>query len=371
MHVTYCHDCNLAVHIPRLKHKQEAHCPRCGHKLSRQDNHSTQTAVAFALAAIVCLTLTLPYSFLTLSASGQTHEIGLIDNVTSLIAYDFWPVAAVLVIAVFAVPLIILLTILYLLLPIMLRLPVPPAAVAAYRLLFLLTPWGMAEIFLIGTLVSLVKIVALAHVSMGLSFYAFLLFSLFAVIAINALDRHQLRLMLDLEHRPIKPHPHRTQATWALLVTALILYIPASTLPIMTTRLLGQDDPSTIMGGVLVLWAHGDYPIALVIFVASVFVPIAKIIALAWLNYSVQRGENRRHHERIVLYRITEFIGRWSMIDVFVVAILVGLIQLGNAMSIYPGSATLSFSGVVILTMLAAISFNSHLIWQSTDDDKP
>ena len=111
----------------------------------------------------------------------------------------------------------------------------------------------------------------------------------------------------------------------------------------------------------------GSYPIAIVIFIASVFVPVAKIIILCWLNYSVQAGQQHAHSEKIFWYRITEFVGRWSMIDVFVVAVLVSLIQLGNIMNILPGHAALAFCGVVIFTMLAAMSFDSRLIWYKSE----
>jgi len=139
-------------------------------------------------------------------------------------------------------------------------------------------------------------------------------------------------------------------------------------LPIMNTRFLGQDEPSTIIGGVLLLWSHGSYPIAAVIFVASILVPVGKIVVLAWLNFSVQNDLPHLQSERIGLYRLAEFVGRWSMVDVFVVIILVSLVQLGNAMSIFPGAATLAFSGVVVLTMLAAMSFDSTLIYDNKSD---
>tara|TARA_R110000787_G_scaffold240449_1_gene346704 strand:- start:112 stop:528 length:417 start_codon:yes stop_codon:yes gene_type:complete len=133
----------------------------------------------------------------------------------------------------------------------------------------------------------------------------------------------------------------------------------------MTTQILGQEDPSTIIGGVILLWHLGSYPIAIIIFIASVIIPIAKILVLAWLNYSVQKQSDTLSLERIKWYRLAEFVGRWSMIDVFVVIILASLIQLGPTMSITPGIATLAFSGVVIVTMLAAMSFEPQLIWKN------
>jgi len=162
--------------------------------------------------------------------------------------------------------------------------------------------------------------------------------------------------------------PHSLQKTLALLCTAVLLYIPANILPIMTTRLLGDSSPSTIIGGVAVFLEHGSYFVATVIFTASVIIPMAKIIAILWLCYSVHSPGKINHYELTRLYRLTEFIGKWSMIDVFVVAILVALIQLGELMTIEPGIAASAFAMVVILTMLAAHAFDVRLIWDKLED---
>jgi len=154
------------------------------------------------------------------------------------------------------------------------------------------------------------------------------------------------------------------QRTWALLITSCILYIPANLLPIMYTEIFGQETPNTIIGGVISLWESGSYPVAIIILIASVVVPVAKILILAWLNYSVQRQRTNSQQLRTRYYRLTEGIGRWSMIDVFVVAVLVSLIQMGNTLSIYPGQAALAFCAVVFITMIAAMTFDSRLIWQ-------
>jgi len=157
--------------------------------------------------------------------------------------------------------------------------------------------------------------------------------------------------------------PNSLQRTVALVVTASLLYIPANVLPIMTTEQLGRAMDSTIIGGVVLLVHHGDYPIAAVIFIASVLVPLSKLFALSWLCWSVSRRQPTSHHERARLYRAAELVGKWSMTDVFVVAILVVLIHLGGLLVITPGAAALAFGGVVIITMLAAHAFDPRLIW--------
>jgi len=164
--------------------------------------------------------------------------------------------------------------------------------------------------------------------------------------------------------------PNSIQKTIALTLTAAVLYIPANVLPIMTTDMLGDSTDSTILGGVLVLIHHGDLPIAFVIFAASVMVPIGKLIALSWLCWSVTRPEAKSHRARTKLYRVMEFIGKWSMTDVFVVAILVALISLGGLMRITPGPAALAFGAMVVVTMLAAESFDPRLIWDQEHEGK-
>jgi paraquat-inducible protein A len=138
--------------------------------------------------------------------------------------------------------------------------------------------------------------------------------------------------------------------------------------PIMITTFLGSSEPSTIMGGVILLWRMKSYLVAGVIFVASILVPVMKILMLFWLCWQIRFGHGEHKKPTQQIYHITEFIGRWSMVDVFVVAILSALVQLGAMMNIIPGVAAISFAAVVILTMLAAMSFDSRLIWDKSEE---
>jgi len=159
------------------------------------------------------------------------------------------------------------------------------------------------------------------------------------------------------------------ERTLALLFTACVLYIPANLLPIMVTDQLGQPTPSTIIGGVVLLLDMGSVSIAAVIFFASVMIPSSKIAMMFYLCWSVRNGPPETARQRTVLYRITEFIGKWSMIDVFVVAILVALINLTNLIVIHPGTATTAFAGVVMVSMLAAESFDPRLMWDQRENN--
>ena len=160
-------------------------------------------------------------------------------------------------------------------------------------------------------------------------------------------------------------HHHSIQYTWALVVAAAICYIPANALPILVTTTLSSPEEDTIMSGVLLLYRTGSWYLALVVLVASVMVPLGKLVALAYLLITVQRGSLRNFHDRIRLYRLVELIGRWSMLDVFVATFTVALVQLQPLMSVQPGPGIIFFGAVVMLTMIAAESFDPRLIWDA------
>ena len=161
--------------------------------------------------------------------------------------------------------------------------------------------------------------------------------------------------------------PGSIQRTVALMLAAAALYIPSHLLPVMTVMELGVVTPNTIVGGMMTFWRTGAYPIALVIFTASILIPFLKIVALSWLCAAASGWVHPSPAMLGKLYWFTELLGRWSMIDIFVVGILVSLVQLGNYMTIVPGPGALAFTGVVILTMLAAMSFEPRLLWDRLD----
>ena len=158
---------------------------------------------------------------------------------------------------------------------------------------------------------------------------------------------------------------HSIQYTWALVIAAAICYIPANVLPVLSTTALGSTDSDTIMGGVMLLYNTGSWPLALIVLIASVMVPLGKLVALSYLLIVVQRGSLGSNRERTRLYRMVEFIGRWSMLDVFVDTFTVALVQLQPLMSVEPGPGVLFFAAVVVLTMIAAESFDPRLIWDA------
>jgi paraquat-inducible protein A len=165
--------------------------------------------------------------------------------------------------------------------------------------------------------------------------------------------------------------PGSIQTTWSLVIAAAICYLPANALPVLTTTRPGSSENDTILGGVVLLYRSGSWALALIVLIASVMIPLGKLLALGYLLIRIQRGNISGPHEQTRLYRIIELIGRWSMLDVFVDAYSVALVQLQPLMSVAPGPGIAFFAAVVILTMLAVEYFDPRLLWDASNRQQP
>lgn len=161
--------------------------------------------------------------------------------------------------------------------------------------------------------------------------------------------------------------PNSINRTWALVIAAYVLIIPANLMPVMATGSLFGTERDTIFSGVVFLWTSNSQVLALILFCASIVIPFAKLFSLTFLLISVQRRSTWKPRFRAKLYRIVEAIGRWSMIDVYVATMLTALVQFGNMMSIRAGLGAIAFATVVVLTIFAARSFDPRLIWDAAD----
>ncbi len=157
---------------------------------------------------------------------------------------------------------------------------------------------------------------------------------------------------------------------WALVITGFILYIPANVYPIMTVISFGKGAPDTIMSGVIHLIEAEMWPLALLVFFASVTVPVMKLLGMVFLLISVQLKSSWRPRDRTLLYRIVEAVGRWSMIDIFMISILAALVKLGAIATIEPGVGATSFAAVVVITMIAAMCFDPRSIWDAMEEGR-
>ncbi len=162
--------------------------------------------------------------------------------------------------------------------------------------------------------------------------------------------------------------PNSLATTTALIVSAAVLYLPANLLPVMHMRTFFGEEDDTIMSGVLALVQDGSWPLAVLVFAASIVVPLLKLLAMGWLLLAVRRRSRGSALQRSRLFRMVEFVGRWSMLDVYAIALLVALVQIRTVATVRAGLGALAFAAVVVLTMLAAQSFDERLLWDIESD---
>lgn len=394
-----CPQCDLLVTLPALQFGQKANCPRCKTMLTTRWQEPRKRPVGYALSALFMLLLANLFPFVNMNVKGLSSQISLIQIPQALIGDNYSSIATLFMIVVQLIPTFCMLSIIIL----CGRVPIPRLwKIRLAWVLFHLKPWCMVEIFLAGVLVSFVKLIAYGEVGIGASFIPYVLFCLLQVRAFQCTDRFWLwnqAAPAPLVNQPLRvgqsglsqglrscaccmailPATQQSctrcfstgyarkknslQWTIALLMTSFMLYIPANMLPIMITQFLGTKITSTIIAGVALLWGEGSYPIAMVIFTASIMVPSLKMLAIGWLCWDANSKKKIDRERLHVVYEVVELVGRWSMIDVFVIAVLSALVRMGQLMSIYPDIGALLFALVVILTMFAANTFDPRLIW--------
>lgn len=394
-----CRFCDLLQTLPPLQDGEAADCQRCGHELDARQRESALRPILYALSALFMLLLTNLFPFVGMDAAGSHRDMNFVDA-SAVLLEENYPWLAVLVwLFIQAIPAFCMLAIIYLKLGMFIRLP---ALVLMARLLYMLKPWSMVDIFLMGLIVSFVKLLSHFDISLGMSFWAFCLFCLLHLRTFQVVDRHELWSRIAPAPQPVggkvagetglsqqlkvcscctalvpltQPFcsrcgtrvrqriPHSIQRTLALLITASILYIPANLLPMMETVSLGDSLHSTIIAGIILMWQEGAYPVAIVVLLASVVIPVLKIAVMFWLCYLTTLPKAERSQHGTWVYPVVDWIGRWSMVDVLVVAILAALVRFDALVGVYPGLGTFIFACVVIITMLAAMSFDPRLLW--------
>lgn len=364
-----CHQCGAVYSRPELEPDQWAQCVRCNSVLESYATFSPVAWIAIILTALISLGFANAYPVATLFLQGQGQPATFFDAIAVVWREGYPEVSVVTFAAGFLLPVVHLCLLLWVLLPLSFgRLPLFFESVL--KAIDHLKPWCMVPVFLVGILVSVVKLAGLASLVVGVGLFA----TACAAICLTSLGRlgeHRLRLMAldlgvpaELPIIPRPPSPAQISRAWALVLAATILYIPANLLPIMQITSVGGNSGHTIIGGVIELFQMGSWDIALVVLVASVMVPVFKLAALSVLIALTQYGAVQGLRKRTQIYRVVEFIGQWSMLDVFVVILLSALGQFGALLSIEPGSGAIAFGAVVILTMLAALSFDPRLAWR-------
>jgi paraquat-inducible protein A len=398
--IMVCHECGKQHHYQLLPRGATARCSRCGYMLYRDRPPTFERALALTLAGIILFVIANAFPVISIDMAGNFKQATLISGAVEMYHEGKWMLSVVVLFTSVIAPGLLLGMLLYLLVPLHLG-RIPPDLPRVFRFVNRLLPWSMMDVFLLGIFVASVKLADFGTLIPGPALGAFLLLILVLAAAQTAIDPVRIWSLIPLrethkaasaQEEPLScptchlsvaataelgkglrcprcysglhhRKPESLQRTWALLVAAIICYIPANLMPIMHTTTLQVVQSDTIMSGVIYLYAHGMWPLALIVFVASVFVPLLKILTLIYLLVSVQLRSRARMVDRARLYRITEAVGRWSMVDVYVVTILVAMIQMGGLASVEAGWGAVFFSAVVILTMFAAMTFDPRLIW--------
>ncbi len=404
-----CHDCGLLQRLPAVPASGVVSCTRCGSVLYRRKPHGVERALALTAAGLILFVIANSFPFLVLEMRGQMTQVTLYGAAGAILDQGMPSIAALVFATSVLAPFLLLMLLLAVLAPLWTGV-VPPFAPFLARLFPRLTPWVMIEVFALSILVALVKLTNMADVLLGMSLYA--IFGLMFVLSatLSNLDLHDVWERIApvspprdpslSDARPILCHtcgllnapdgetpdaetidgrcrrcredlyprkPNSLQRTWALVIAAMVCYLPANMMPIMISGYGGWYRSDTIMEGVVYMLLHDSWVLALIIFVASILVPLTKILILLYLLISVRMRSCWRPQDRTRLYRVTEIIGKWSMVDIYVVTIMAALVNLGNFGFVRAGLGAIFFGAVVVLTMIAAMSFDPRLIWDAAE----
>ena len=384
---------------------------RCNVALRHTREDSLGTSLALNLASLTLLMVACTTTMMQVSTAGIVRQADLFSGPVGLQENGIWELALVVLFTTMAAPLLKLLCMMYVLLG--LRMARPPQHLRrVFAWAERLRPWSMIEVYLLGVAVAYVKLSDIVTIDIGPALYALVLLMLTMVAADVALDHQAVweameeRGLPDVVSEPaglpllppyagavgcdtcgLVSHPgtaHKARCrrcgshlearkpnaivrTWALMIAAIILYIPANIYPVLTVISFGSGAPSTILGGVEELLSGGMWPLAALVFFASIMVPVLKLVGLTILLASTQWQATTRLKDRTTLYRIVNAVGRWSMIDIFMESILVALVQFGAIATIDPGFGAIAFAGVVIITMFAAEGFDPRLMWDAAN----
>ncbi len=398
-----CLGCGLLQDVPPLAKGVTAYCARCSTVLHRTTTHPLGHSIALNIAALVLLLVMCTTTLMSVQTAGIAHSAYLLSGPAELVQRNMAPLAAVVVFVTVLAPAGKLIGTLYVL--IRLREAAPPHHLRRiFSLAERLRPWSMIEVFVFGVFVAYAKLGDLVHITLDAGVYALMALTIVIIWADSALDREAVWQRLDrrlrsdsraaMASRAIDPvgcevcrlvsmryeehaqcprcdaalhrrKPDSVVRTWALVIAAAVLYVPANYYPVLTVMQLGAGAPSTIIGGVAELISSRMYPLAALVFFASIAVPMLKLMGLSIMLVATQLGRADWLRDRTRLYHVVRWIGRWSMIDIFMEALLGALVKFGTVITIEPGVGAMAFCGVVILTMFAAETFDPRLMWDA------
>jgi paraquat-inducible protein A len=399
-----CHDCGVLHRRRPVRPREKARCVRCRSVLYRGIHSDASRMAAITLGAIFTFLIAQFFPIVELEVGGYSSSATLLGAIRVLWTEQMQLVAAVVFLFTILLPAVELGALLYVTLSLRGG-QRPPGFDHLLRAVGMARRWGMTEVLMIGILITIVKMTSLAQVVVQPGLFAFGALTLMLAIVVSfdpkilwnigehlpgprrpaqqvvrdanapLLACHSCGLVEPARHRHCarcgtrlhRRHPDSVGRTWAFLLAATILYIPANLLPVMYTHSLFGKEDDTIISGVVYFWTSGSPALAAIIFIASIVVPVLKLAALALLAWTAQRRSRWRPMQRTVLYRIVEFVGRWSMLDIFVITLTVALVRFQSLAVITAGPGAMAFCAVVVLTMIAAMQFDPRLIWDPVE----
>jgi paraquat-inducible protein A len=403
-----CVQCGLICTLPRMRPELVADCPRCSHTLWRMRRRPFEFPIACGLAALLFYIYAIIAPFLEITAYGRFSQARMETGPVQLSVQGYeWVAALVLGVSVI-LPGVKLGLMLTTLIGLRGRLLPPRWLKILFRWYAPIGPWAMVDVYLLGFLVAYTRLAAIAQVQLDTAVYSLAGLMISMAAADAALDDEAVWRALDEAEQnqtatPTSPAPlappaqgaahigcHgcglvnlgqpgercarcrttlRTRKTnsiarsWAFLIAAAALYIPANIYPVFEYTQLAQTQPFTIMSGIAELLGYGLWPLALLVFLASITIPLMKLLTLGYMLINTQRGSDEHLAGRTTAFRIIDFIGRWSMIDVFMISILVALVRFGQFANIQADTGAPCFAAVVVLTMFAVEAFDPRLMW--------
>jgi paraquat-inducible protein A len=389
-----CRACGEVQSLPAPRPGYDRKCARCGETMG-SGLLNLDMALPILVAALIAFIVLLSLPLLRIELQGQHADGGLMTGVSGFLHYGMAPMALFTFACMVFAPLGRVVALLFTIACVMSDRR-PKYLARLYRFSETLRPWGMLDVFLVGTLISMTKLRDLVRVEMAPGIWVLMGLVWCLALFDSIFDRHRFWdfieapsdvpaaaeaiscLHCNLLQEPgahcrrcgaalHRRRPDSVEITWALVLSGAILYIPANLYPVFTIVSFGHGNSSTILSGVRQLWTGSDWPLAVIIFVASIVVPLIKLIGIAWLLISVRYPSRRYLRANTKLHRAIESIGRWSATDVFVAAFLSGLVMLDNLATVVPGPGVLAFGSVVFLTMVATMTFDQRLLWDAAE----
>jgi paraquat-inducible protein A len=349
-----CPDCSQEQALPAIADNEVARCLRC-QRLLKVPEAQSRASRALVLAALLLWIPGCLSPLLTVSAGGASRSTNLIGCAIRLWGTGYPPLCLLVAVLMIAVPTAFMLLTLAQALPTISASSLRGCRVLARRL----RPWLMTEVFVVGGCVAYSRIQAVANVSVDVGGWCL------AGAAALLLGSLALRGDPPAEPDTKPPFAGSVRVTTLLVIAGLLLYIPANVLPVLQTERYGSVENNTILSGVVELVHYDLWPLAVIVFMASVVVPLAKLFGLAWLLWQTQRRSPQRLRQRTRAYHVIDSIGRWSNIDVFTISILAALVQFGVLTRVRPEPGAMAFAGVVLITMIAAQCFDPRAMWQA------